>query len=262
MQMEQKTALVTGASRGIGKQVAIRLAEEGYDIAFCHFQDEQRAKQTKQQIQEQFNRKCVVFNVDLRQTNLLATLVKEVISNLGSIHTLVNNAGITIFHPITEMEVDELDHLINLDLKAPLTLMSLIGQHMKECHFPGNIINITSTRAERAYPDDAVYGAVKAGLRRATESVALELSDYGIRVNCVAPGAIQVDSSRDEYYQNFGQKIPLARAGQPNDVAEAVCFLVSERASYITGTTVRVDGGLILPGMPETSDKQSGWKQD
>lgn len=133
---------------------------------------------------------------------------------------------------------------------------------MQEHGIHGSIINITSSRGERAYPGDGIYGACKAGLNRAVESFALDVAPYGIRINNVAPGSIQVRTGEEpdektlhmmEIYAQLGKRIPLGRMGRPEDIGKAVAYLASEDASYITGITLRVDGGLILPGMPEHS---------
>ena len=136
-----------------------------------------------------------------------------------------------------------------------MILMKLVARHMLEHGIRGNIINITSTRAERAYPHDSVYGGMKAGLRRASESIAIELAMHGIRVNNVAPGATELERVSEQFYDKLGRKIPLRRVGKPEDIGEAVLWLASDAASYITGTSLRVDGGLILPGMPEAEDE-------
>ena len=138
-------------------------------------------------------------------------------------------------------------------------MMNYAGAYMKEHGIQGNIINVTSSRGERAYPEDGLYGALKAGLNRAIQSFALDVAEYGIRVNNVAPGAIRVrtrqeriaDGNNPDFWDELGTRIPLKRCGLPEDVANAVSFLASDKASYITGITIRVDGGLILPGPPE-----------
>lgn len=135
----------------------------------------------------------------------------------------------------------------------------------------GSLINITSSRGERAYAGDFLYGGLKAGLNRAIQSIALDLAPYGIRVNNVAPGAVRVrdkqelvNQGKTDFWDDLGKKIPLERCGMPEDIGEAVAFLASEKASYITGTTLRIDGGLILPGMPEhvlPGEDFNGWSK-
>ena len=167
-------------------------------------------------------------------------------------------------------------------------LMHYASRYMIDHHIQGNIINITSSRGERAYPNAGIYCGIKAGLNRMTEAFALDLSSYGIRVNNVAPGATRIrtkeelldmrsgsdtdyfwkqeflenpDSVNEDFWDSLGRKIPLGRSGLPEDIGRAVVFLASDKASYITGVTLRVDGGLILPGMPEDPDLPgNGWK--
>lgn len=132
---------------------------------------------------------------------------------------------------------------------------------MREKGIRGSIVNITSTRAFRSYPEDALYGAAKAGLTRAAESMATELAPFGIRMNCVAPGATRVrgDGSDADLRSGFAPKIPLGRYGTPREMGYAVAWLCSEQAAYITGTTIKIDGGLILPGMPEDPSPEAGY---
>jgi len=255
-----KTALVTGGSRGIGRGIALAMAERGYDLAISHWQDGDNAEAASYIIRERFGRKCFVLESNLAEEDTPGRLADDAAAALGRIDVLVNNAGITRFSPITRMELSEINELLHLDFRAPVLLMRSVASQMIRRSIRGNIINITSTRSFRAYPTDAVYGGVKAALARATESIALELSTYGIRVNCIAPGAIQTTDERAAYYKELGVKIPLSRPGTPEDIGKAAVWLASEEASYVTGTTIRVDGGLILPGMPESvGDHNSGW---
>ncbi|HEU5138353.1 MAG TPA: SDR family NAD(P)-dependent oxidoreductase [Bacillales bacterium] len=260
MEISGKTALITGSSRGIGKGIALAMAANGYNIGLCHWNDHENAEQVARVIREKYSRKCTVFHMNLEEEKTPVKLVEDAVRALGDIHTVVNNAGVTVFSELMNMKTEEINQLADLDFRAPILIMKAAGKHMMERKIKGNMINITSTRGERAYLGDAVYGGVKAALTRATETIALEFSTYGIRVNCIAPGAIQTSQEREDYYEAFGRKIPLSRAGTPEDIAKAVVWLSSEQASYVTGTTIRVDGGLILPGMPETEDKQTGWK--
>jgi glucose 1-dehydrogenase len=252
----RKTALVTGGSRGIGRGIAMALAEDGFDLAISHWNDHDNAQQATTIIQEQFGCRCYVFDGNLEQPAVPFQLAEAAIEALGSVDVLVNNAGVTLFQEFVSMGVQDIDRLFALDFRAPLLLMQTIGKHMMECSIPGSIVNITSIRAERAYPKDGVYGGIKAALARATQSIALEYAAYGIRVNCIAPGAIETNDARAAYYEKLGRNIPLNRPGTPADIGRAVAWLASEQSSYITGTTVRVDGGLILPGMPEEMDAE------
>ena len=164
---------------------------------------------------------------------------------------LVNNAGVTIFHEITQMPLDRIDYMLDLDFRAPMLLIKYIAKHMIEHQITGSIVSIGSSRAERAYAGDSIYGGMKAALVRASQSIAIELAPYGIRVNTVSPGAIEVREDLKEFYHKLGKRIPLGRVGTPVDIGKAVSWLCSDEASYITGVNMRVDGGLILPGMPE-----------
>jgi glucose 1-dehydrogenase len=262
-QANGKTALITGGSRGIGRGIAYAMASEGYDVAISHYNDHDNAAEVHRTIITKYHRKCIVIEGDLRQESEPARLTDETLRHFQQIDVLVNNAGVTIFRDMVEMELEQMNTLIQLDFRAPLLLMQNVGRHMIEQGVKGSIINITSTRAERAYPGDAVYGGMKAGLARAVESIALEYSAYGIRVNCIAPGAISTTKEREGYFNELGRKIPLNRPGTPEDIGHAAVWLASDQSSYITGATIRVDGGLILPGMPETVGKESdiGWRR-
>ncbi len=160
--------------------------------------------------------------------------------------------------------------MLNLDLLNYLVLSSKAARYMKAHEVKGCIINITSSRAERAYPGDCVYGGIKAAVNRASQSMALDLAPYGIRVNCVAPGAICIRTPEEikaegrteleGFWESLGERIPMGRNGTPKDIGRAVVFLASENAAYITGEVLRVDGGLILPGMPEkVENDKNAW---
>lgn len=182
-------------------------------------------------------------------------------ADLGGLDLLVNNAGLTIFESLQNIQEETLDLLINLDFKNYILMMREAANYMIASGTKGNIINITSSRGEQSYPEDGLYGGLKAGLNRAICSFALDVSQYGIRINNVAPGAIRIRTREElieggnvamaDFWDELGNRIALGRSGLPEDIGHAVAFLASDKASYITGTTLRVDGGLILPGMPE-----------
>jgi glucose 1-dehydrogenase len=259
---EDKKALVTGGSRGIGRGIALVMASEGYDLAITYSTKKEEAEETARVINREYGRKCVVFQASMENEDTPCKLVEQAIGELDHLDVLVNNAGVTMTESITELTIEKMNFLINLNFKAYLLAAQAAAKHMIHRQIKGNIINITSTRGSRAYPGDAVYGGLKAAIIRATESIALDLAPYHIRVNCIAPGATQVLNSKeaDRHSEIFGQRIPLGRVGLPYDVGNTVVWLASDKASYITGINIRVDGGLILPGMPECAVKENdGW---
>ncbi|MEC0243107.1 SDR family oxidoreductase [Paenibacillus dokdonensis] len=258
--VKKKTALITGGSRGIGRGIALALAEAGYEIMITHYQDDVVADQTAEEIAHLSGGVCTVREGDLRDAKEAEGTVAEAIQVMGHIDVLINNAGIGMYSSITELPLEHLDFTMQLNFRAPMLLMREASKQMIEAGRGGNIINIISTHAERAYPGDAVYGGLKAALKRATESVALDLSPYGIRVNCIAPGGILV-REREPLHDHVGATIPLGRIGMPEDIGQAALWLVSEHASYITGITIRIDGGLILPGMPEDGEASWGYRK-
>ncbi|GIQ63749.1 short-chain dehydrogenase [Paenibacillus cisolokensis] len=251
-----KTALVTGGSRGIGRGIAIALAMAGYKLAITHWQDDVHAAETAERIRAASGQECLVLPGNLAEPGVAERTAEQAIAGLGTIDVLVNNAGVTLKDPVERLPTWKLDHLIQLNFRSPLILMRELSAHMIDAGIRGNILNITSSRAERAYPGDAVYGGLKAGLKRASESAALDLAPYGIRVNCLAPGATLVREGM-EPHEGVGRQVPLGRMGTPEDMGRIAAWLVSDAASYVTGITLRADGGLILPGMPE--DGVSVW---
>lgn len=256
-----KKAIVTGASRGIGKGIAMCLAAEGYDLAISYASKKEEAEKVAEQIRETYHTRCLIYQASLQEKGAGKALFDQAVSGLGGLDLLVNNAGLTIFESLQEIKEETLDLLINLDFKNYILMMREAANYMIASGTKGNIINITSSRGEQSYPEDGLYGGLKAGLNRAICSFALDVSQYGIRINNVAPGAIRIRTREElieggnvamaDFWDELGNRIALGRSGLPEDIGHAVAFLASDKASYITGTTLRVDGGLILPGMPE-----------
>lgn len=255
----EKVALVTGAGAGIGRGIAKVLAEKGYRLALTYKSSSDGILDVAEDIRHIYGKEPLVIQSDLTVRSESENTIRKVIEEFGWIDLLVNNAGIGIHEELTELEEDALDMTVNLDFRAPMLLSKYAVREMIAQQIPGNIIFITSSRGERAYPKDSIYGGMKAALIRAAQSLALEWAPHGIRVNCVAPGAIvhKLEQSAEE--EPLGSKIPLGRLGTPSDIGEAIAWLSSDKASYITGINLRVDGGLILPGMPEDTSPEAGY---
>ena len=183
-------------------------------------------------------------------------IFQTAVEKMGEIHVLVNNAGYGIEGKLRDTKSEDIDKEYFVLLRTPLLLMKHAANHMIEKEIRGCMVNIGSVRASRAFPIDCIYGSLKAGLERATQSVALELGPYGIRVNAIEPGCIQVSPLKEmvPFYENMGRNIPIERTGTPRDIGNTVAFLCSDDASYITGQTIRVDGGLLLPAMHQGPD--------
>jgi len=255
----EKVALVTGAGAGIGRGIAKVLAEKGYRLALTYKSSSDGILDVAEDIRHIYGKEPLVIQSDLTVRSESENTIRKVIEEFGRIDLLVNNAGIGIHEELTELEEDALDMTVNLDFRAPMLLSKYAVREMIAQQIPGNIIFITSSRGERAYPKDSIYGGMKAALIRAAQSLALEWAPHGIRVNCVAPGATvhKLEQSAEE--EPLGSKIPLGRLGTPSDIGEAIAWLSSDKASYITGINLRVDGGLILPGMPEDTSPEAGY---
>lgn len=252
---EGRVALVTGGSRGIGRGIALVLADAGYDVAITYTTKRELADSVAEQIKRK-GRRVAVIHGELTLEETPQQIVDSCLQSMGRIDVLVNNAGRTIFGNILKIDLETINFLINLDFKSYVLMTQLVARHMVEAKIRGNIVNVTSTRGQRAYPGDGVYGGLKAALARATQSFAIDLAPHGIRVNSVAPGCTPHGAFKpgDKYWEaseDFRQRIPLRRFGTGEDIGNAVAWLVSEHASYITGQTLNIDGGLILPGMPE-----------
>lgn len=263
MQDVRKTALVTGGSSGIGQGIAQVLAEEGYDVAITYGHNPEGAEKTRKDV-EALGRRCFAYQAFLQEADAPERAVKQAVSDLGHIGLLVSNAGRTVFKPLMLSTAADLDELYALNYRGYLLAAAAAARHMALSGIRGSILFVTSSRAERAYPYDCLYGGLKAALKRSCESLALELSPFGIRVNCIAPGATQVREEWDGTHDGFAGRIPAGRLGTPRECGQVAAFLASEKAGYITGVTVRMDGGLILPGLPEWDfgrESGRGWSR-
>ena len=242
-----KTALVTGASRGIGKAIALELARQGANVAVNFAGSADRAAEVVKEIQA-LGGKAVAIQGDVADAKRVAEMVQETIQEFGRLDILVNNAGITRDTLLMRMKESDWDAVINTNLKGVfLGTKAVTRQMMKQRS--GRIINIASVVGLAGNAGQANYVAAKAGVIGLTKTTARELAPRGITVNAVAPGFIETDMTgalpEGVAGEMLGQ-IPLGRFGAPEDVARLVCFLASDDASYITGQTLNVDGGMVM----------------
>ena len=244
---ENKIALITGATRGIGKQIAITLAENGFDIALNYRKENEDLENTKMEI-EKLGRKCVAVKGDVSSYEDCENFVKEVIAQYGKIDVLVNNAGITKDNLLMRMKKEDFEDVLNVNLVGTFNVTkNVIPYMMKERN--GRIINISSVVGIAGNAGQTNYSASKAGIIGFTKSLAKEVASRNILVNAVAPGFIETnmtDVLKDEIKENIAKNIPLKRMGNAKDVANLVNFLVSNESSYITGQVINVDGGMLM----------------
>lgn len=242
-----KVALVTGASRGIGRAIALSLAEAGADVAVNYAGSEAAAAETVKQI-EAMGRKAIKVKANVGAVQEVEDMFKQILETFGRIDILVNNAGITRDNLIMRMKEEEFDQVIETNLKGVFNCLKAASRPMMKQR-SGRIINISSVVGALGNAGQTNYVAAKAGVIGMTKAAAKELASRGITVNCVAPGFIETDMTdklSGEMRDQLLQQIPLARLGQPEDIAKAVRFLASEDSSYMTGQTIHVDGGMYM----------------
>ena len=249
----RSTALVTGANSGIGKTIATRLARAGYDVAINYKLDPAAAENLAKELQQNGARAIAVYG-DVASCKDVDEMFEKVFAEFGRLNALVNNAGVQVFKPLLDVEENEWDRVIATNLKGCYLCTQRAGRHMKE-HRSGSIVNIGSGCNKVPFPNLSGYTASKGGIEMFTKSAALELGPFGIRVNCVAPGAIDTERTKAElpdFAASWARLTPLRRIGTPDDVAAAVEFLLGEHASFISGQTLGVDGGLFAqPRWPD-----------
>ena len=246
MTLESKTALVTGASKGVGKGIALELARCGCDVAVNFNSDAAGAAATADELRG-LGQKAILVQADVGLAADVDRMLGEVTRQFPRLDILVNNAGMQTWKALLDLEESEWDRVIRTNLKGCFLCTQRAGRHMRE-HGGGCIINIGSGCNKTPFPNLSNYTASKGGIEMFTKSAALELAQYGVRVNCVAPGAIEIERTKLEaadYGKTWAGLTPLGRVGQPLDVARAVAFLASAEADFITGQTVYVDGGLF-----------------
>jgi 3-oxoacyl-[acyl-carrier protein] reductase len=245
--LEGKVALVTGGSRGIGRAIAISLAEAGANVVVNYAGNEAAAAEVAAHI-ESLGRKALIIKANVGNSAEVDAMVKKTLEAFGQLDILVNNAGITRDNLIMRMKDEEFDEVINTNLKGVFNCVRSVTRTMMKQR-SGRIINISSVVGSMGNPGQANYVAAKAGVIGLTKSAARELASRGITVNAIAPGFITTDMTdklSDEMKAQLLLQIPLARFGQPDDIAKTVLFLASNEASYMTGQTLHIDGGMYM----------------
>ena len=240
-----KVALITGATRGIGKQIAITLAKQGFDIAINYRSENDSLNETIKEI-ENYGVQCLAVQGDVSIFEDCENMTKQVIEKFEKIDVLVNNAGITKDMLFMRMKQDDFKQVIDVNLVGTYNMTKNVSQYMIKQRY-GKIINISSVVGLHGNAGQANYSASKAGIIGFTKSLAKELASRNILVNAVAPGFIETDMTsvlKDDVKTNILNTIPLKREGKPEEVAAVVKFLASEDSSYITGQVISVDGGM------------------
>ena len=241
-----KTALITGASKGIGRGIALKFAEHGANVAFTYLSNVEKGQALEKEL-EAMGIKAKGFRSDASEMAAAEELINQVVTEFGSLDILVNNAGITRDNLLMRMTEEMWDEVIGTNLKSVFnTVKSATRTFMKQKS--GSIINITSIVGIKGNAGQANYAASKAGIIGFTKSVALELGSRGVRSNAIAPGFIETemtDQLDEATVQGWREAIPLKRGGSPDDVADLAVFLGSDKSSYISGQVIQVDGGML-----------------
>ena len=243
MNFEGQAALITGAGRGIGKTIALKLAVSGADTILVDMSPEM--DDVRKEI-EGMNRKCLTFQVDVTDLEAIYAMVNNIIEELGEIHILVNNAGITQDNLFMRMKLEQWSKVIDVNLNGVFNVTKAVIRSMVKQRY-GKIVNISSVVGFSGNPGQVNYSSTKSALVGFTKSLAREVGTRGVTVNAVAPGFIDTAMTQalnESQQEAILQQIPLGRMGDAGDIANAVAFLASKEASYITGTVLHVNGGM------------------
>ncbi len=247
MRFEDKVAVVTGASRGIGAEIAKTLAKEGAKVVVNYSGSEAKAKEVVAEI-EALGSEAIAVRADVSNSEDVKAMMDQTIETFGKIDFLFNNAGITRYNLLMRMKEDEWDDVMNINLKGVFVCTKAVTRQMMRQR-SGKIVNVASIVGVAGNPGQANYVAAKAGVIGLTKTTAQELASRNILVNAVAPGFITTDMTEalpEEVKEGMLRMIPLKRLGEPEHVAKTVAFLLSDDANYITGQTIHIDGGMVM----------------
>ena len=244
---ENKTVFVTGGSRGIGKEVALKFAENGYNVVINYVSSNTDVEALKSEFEGK-GVKTLIMQADVTDKTAIEELVKKAIEEFGAIDVLVNNAGITRDNLLMRMSEEEFDKVIEINLKGTYIVTKAVTKYMMKKR-KGSIINLSSVVGVAGNAGQCNYAASKAGIIGFTKSIAKELASRNIRSNAVAPGFIETDMTAvlsDEVKENIHNQIPLKRMGTAKEVANLIYFLGSDESAYITGQVINIDGGMVM----------------
>ncbi|QKZ13100.1 3-oxoacyl-[acyl-carrier-protein] reductase [Spirosoma sp. KUDC1026] len=244
--LKGKVALITGASRGIGRAMALKFAQEGATVAFTYLSSVEKGQALEDELRA-FGGEAKGYRSDASDYKAAEELINQVITDFGKLDVLINNAGITKDGLLMRMTEEQWDSVINVNLKSVFNLTKAATKSMMKAR-AGSIINLTSVVGIRGNAGQANYAASKAGIIGFTKSVALELGSRNIRSNAIAPGFIETEMTgevNEKAVEEWKQSIPMKRGGLPEDVANCAVFLASDMSAYITGQVLQVDGGML-----------------
>jgi len=243
-----QTALVTGSSSGIGKGIALALAEAGYDVAVHCGTSLEKAESVAETIRG-MGRKAIVVQADVKDLDQLNSAIDKTLEEFGHLDVLVNNAGITRYKRFLDVTPEFFEEILNTNLRSHFFATQRVAKHMIENGIRGRIVTTTSVQQEIVLPEASIYGGFKAALGKMVRHWALELAPYGIRVNGIGPGTIKVNDGPDTpRLRQFASRTPITRLGSPSDIAPLAVFLADpEKSSFITGEVFLVDGGQNIP---------------
>ncbi len=247
--LQGKVALVTGSAQGIGKAIAVRLAQEGADIIIVDRADDNRAEEVLSEIKA-LGRRVIIDAGNIADVADNKRIISDSVAQMGRIDILVNNAGIERRAPFLDITEEDYNAVLNVDLKGTFFITQALVQHLRDTNRPGRIINISSVHEELPFPHFSTYCASKGGLKMLMRNLAIELAPHGITVNNIAPGAVETPINTKllnspELLAALIGNIPLGRLGKPEDVAGMVTYLAGPDSAYVTGATMVIDGGLL-----------------
>ena len=249
-QFDGKVAIVTGADSGIGRAIAIQLAVDGATVVVNYAHNQQKAQEVLQTIQQKQG-KAIVIQADVSQYQQAIGLIQQTVEHFNRLDIMVNNAGMEIHSPFLDVTEEQFDRVVSVDLKGAFFCAQAAAREMVKRKTPGRIINISSVHEDIPMPQNVPYCCAKGGMRMLTRTICLELAPNNITVNNIAPGAVHTPIDADveadpEKMKALLNEIPLHRMGQPEEIAKLAAYLASDAASYITGATYIIDGGLSV----------------